>query len=75
MVSRNRSAFMYMCLSFVARFLIYIGLSGPVVNLSATILYRQLSLGPWELARGTAVFIGASCIVVEVAQLFVPIIN
>ena len=42
------------------------------LKLFATTLCKHLRVGSWVLIYGTAVFVGASCIPVEVDLLFLP---
>ena len=71
MVTLNKRAFVYMGLSPIAMFLIYMGLAGPVVDLSVSIRCRHSRVGSWVLVRGMVVFIGARCMPVRVAQLII----
>ena len=61
-----------MSLEFLARLIIWFAHKILIVNFYATILCRHLRVGSWVLVWGTTMFIGASCILVEVALLLLP---
>ena len=77
MLSLIIEACIYKCLVFYIffKFLVRFVHEKLIVSFYATILCRHTRVGSLVLIWGINVFIGASCILVEVVVLFFPIIN